>query len=63
MQPHQVTFYIYAENQEQVQDLQNQLNKFVRDKYNRGVLVTAHKFADTLRKYGNNILIDKFIKG
>ncbi len=63
MQPYQVIFYIYAENQDQVQDLQNQLNKFVRDKYNRGVLVTASKFADTLRRYGNNVLIEKFIKG
>lgn len=63
MQPYQVIFYIYAENQDQVQDLQNQLNKFVRDKYNRGVLVTAPKFADALRRYGNNVLIEKFIKG
>ena len=63
MQPFQATFYIYAESQEQVHDLQKQLNKFVRDKYDKGILVTAEKFTDTLRKYGNNILVDKFIRG
>lgn len=62
MKPHKVTFYVYANTEEQVQELQQALNGFVRDKYNVGVIVTATKLADALRKFGNNLLVNNFLK-
>ena len=41
--PHKVTFYAYAENEEQVKQLQDALNDFVRQQYNRGAIVTTSK--------------------
>lgn len=62
MKPHEVTFYVYAEDEAQVKDLQRTLNDFVRDKYNKGVLVTASKMKDALLRFGNNFVVTTFLK-
>lgn len=62
MKPYQVTFYIYAESPEQIEALQSELNNFVREKYHGGVLVTALRVAEALRRFKNNILIDSFLR-
>lgn len=62
MRPYQVTFYVYAESEEQVQDLQKALNGFVRKKYNIGVIVTAQRLIDALHKFGDNFIVNNFLK-
>lgn len=62
MKPHQVTFYLYAENEEQVKNLQQALNNFVMEKYNKGVLVTAPKLQDALARFGSNFMVNNFLK-
>lgn len=62
MKPQQVSFYVYAEDEAQVKSLQQALNNFVRDKYNKGVLVTATKLQDALQRYGNNFVVNNFLK-
>jgi hypothetical protein len=62
MKPYQVTFYVYAESPEQIEALQTELNNFVREKYHVGVLVTASRVAEALRRFKNNILIDSFLR-
>lgn len=62
MKPYQVTFYVYAENEEQVKALQTELNQFVRSKYNSGIIVTAEKLISALRRFGQNFMVNNFLK-
>ena len=62
MTPNKVTFYVYAENEAQVQELQAALNNFVREQYNKGVIVSAPKLTKALHSFGNNFLITNFLR-
>lgn len=62
MKPYQVTFYVYAESPEQVEALQNELNGFVRERYNGGVLVTASRLMEALARFKKNVLVDSFLR-
>ena len=62
MKPHKVSFYVYAENEQQIQDLQCVLNGFVRAQYNKGVVVTATKLEQALQSFGNNFFVTNFLK-
>lgn len=62
MAPQKVTFYVYAENEQEVKELQKSLNDFVRSYYNIGILITARKLLGALTKFGNNFLVTNFFK-
>lgn len=62
MKPEKVTFYVYAETSEEAQRLQGVMNAFVREQYNRGVLVTATKLTEALERFGSNIFISNYLK-
>lgn len=62
MKPYQATFYVYAENEDEVKALQRELNSFVRDRYNNGVIVTCSKLTEAIRRFGNNFLVNNFLK-
>lgn len=62
MKPYQVTFYVYAENEEQAKALQAELNQFVRSKYNSGIIVTADKMINALHRFGHNFMVNNFLK-
>ena len=62
MKPHKVSFYVYAENEQQIQDLQCVLNGFVRAQYNKGIVVSAQKLAQALQTFGNNFFVTNFLK-
>lgn len=62
MKPYQVAFYVYAESPEQVEALQKELNNFVREKYNSGVLVTASRLIEALTRFKRNVLVDSFLR-
>ena len=62
MKPEKITFYAYAEDENQVKHLQNVLNDFVREQYNKGILVTADKLAGALQAFGNNYFVINYLK-
>lgn len=62
MAPMKVSFYVYADNEEQVAQLQKALNDFVREKYQQGVLVTAPKLLTALKSFGSNYFVTNFLK-
>ena len=62
MTPHKITFYAYAQNEEEAKQLQDALNTFVRVQYSRGILVTADKLINALTNFGNNVLITNFFR-
>ena len=62
MKPYKVAFYVYAESPEQAEALQSELNNFVREKYNSGVLVTASRLIEALTRFKKNVLVDSFLR-
>lgn len=62
MKPYKATFYVYAEDEKEVLELQDLLNNFVREKYNAGVLVTATKLSLALSKFCDNFFVTNYLK-
>lgn len=62
MTPHQVTLWVYADSEQETQNLQNELNDFVINKYNQGVFVKAKTIQALLQRYGNNAIVNAFLK-
>ena len=62
MKPYEVKFYIYAEDESEIKDLQDLLNSFVRDKYNQGILVTAKKISSAINNFCNNFFVTNFLR-
>jgi len=61
MEAKQVTLWVYADNEQEVNDLQKELNKFVMDKYNQGIILRAGSMTKLLRQHGNNPLVNAFL--
>lgn len=62
MQPVKAAFYVYAENPQQLQDLEDVLLQFVAKQYDKGVLVTAPRLAALIRKAIDNPIATEFLK-
>ena len=61
MEAKQVTLWVYADNEQEVSDLQKELNKFVMDKYNQGIILRAAAMTKLIRQYGNSPLVNAFL--
>lgn len=62
MKPYKVEIYLYADSEQEAQEAGKAAYDFVKNNYEAGVLVTARKFTDIIRKWGNNPLVRNFIK-
>jgi hypothetical protein len=62
MQPYKVEIYLYAESEAEAQEAKKAAYDFVANNYNKGVLVTARKFTEIIRKWGDNPIVRNFIK-
>jgi hypothetical protein len=62
MKPYKVEIYLYAESEAEAKEAAKAAYDFVKSNYEAGVLVTARKFTDIIRKWGNNPLVRNFIK-
>lgn len=62
MKPYKVEIYLYAESEAEAKEASKAAYDFVKSNYEAGVLVTARKFTDIIRKWGNNPLVRNFIK-
>lgn len=61
MKPEKINFYVYAQTEEEVKQLQECLNDFVRQQYNKGVLVTAKKLIDVIKMFGSNVIVSNYL--
>lgn len=61
MEAKQVTLWVYADNEQEVSDLQKELNKFVMDKYKQGIILRAVAMTKLLRQHGNSPLVNAFL--
>lgn len=62
MKPEKIDFYVYAETPAEAAVLRAALYDFVTEQYDRGVLVTAERLADLLRRYGRSPIISQFLR-
>ena len=62
MQPYKIEIYVYAESQDQAQQVERAARAFVRKKYEKGILITAEKLLSALSRFENNILVNQFFK-
>ena len=51
MRPYKVTFHLYAEDQIQVDELQNALYDLVCDSYQENIYITADKLKTIIKGY------------
>mgnify|MGYP000739007243 CR=1 FL=1 len=56
MKPYKVTIYVYAEDEQQIKELEKAAYEFVNSKYENGILVTASKLSQALSSFKNNSL-------
>lgn len=62
MQPFKIEIYVYADNAEEALRVQQSAIKFVKDKYNSGVLITANKLNAALDKFKNSYIVNQYFK-
>lgn len=62
MKPYEVRFHLYADSQDQVNELQSALYDFVSDLYEDGTLVRADKVAALVTKAKTNPFITSYLK-
>ena len=62
LQPHNITFPIYAESEQEAHELEAALKDFVKKKYSQQVYPRAAAITNLIRRYGNNAIINNFIR-
>lgn len=62
MRPYKIEIYIYAETDDEALSAQKALRDFVRGKYDNGILVTAGKIVNALKKFKDNFMLNQFLK-
>ncbi len=62
MQPYQAKFFIYAESEAEVAELEKALYDFVNAKREQGVAVRAAKLTEALTKYKDNYFVTNFLR-
>lgn len=62
LKPYKIDLFVYAENAQEAQSLQDELKAFVNEKRQQGVAVTASALLSALRKFKNNQLLFNFLK-
>ncbi len=62
MRPYQVNICVYADSEEEVLALQEELNTFVMNKYKQGIYPRARALSRLLKQYGNSVFVNAFLK-
>jgi hypothetical protein len=62
LQPHTIALHVYAESEDEAKALETDLLEFVKQKYNQGVYPRATSLSRLIKQYGNNALVNAFIK-
>lgn len=62
MKPYKIEIYVYAESEAEAQTVEKAVKDFVKEKYQKGILVTADKLVAALTRFGNSIIVNQFLK-
>jgi hypothetical protein len=62
MQPHKVSFYVYADSAEAAAKLEQTLQDFVLRKRSQSIAVRAETLTQALEKFADNYFVNQFLK-
>ncbi len=62
MQPYKIEIYVYAENADEAAKVQRSAINFVKEKYNRGILISADKLSNAIEKFKDNYIVNQYFK-
>ena len=62
MKGFKVSFNVFAESQEEANKLSNALGQFVDNNAKQGVAITAKKVLEAINRWGNNFLVNSYLK-
>lgn len=60
--PFNITLHVYAENQQEAQELENALKDLVIHKYGEGVYIRAASLTRLVQQYGKSPIVNNFIR-
>ena len=60
--PYTAQSYVYARNEQEVQELTRAMNDFVRERYHSGTLVRADSLMKALVTFKNNPFVINFLR-
>ena len=60
--PYTAQFYVYARNEQEVQELTRAMNDFVRERYHSGTLVRADSLVKAIETFRNNPFVINFLR-
>ena len=60
--PYTAKFYVYARNEQEVQELTRAINDFVRERYHSGTLVRADSLMKALVTFKNNPFVINYLR-
>ena len=62
LQPYNITLPIYAESEQEAHELEAALKDFMIEKYSQHVYPRAAALTNLLKRYGNNVIVNNFIR-
>lgn len=62
LKPYNITLHVYAENDQEAQELENALKDFVIEKYGQNVYVRAASLTRLIQQYGKAPIVNNFIR-
>lgn len=60
--PYTAQFYVYARNEQEVQELTRAMNNFVRERYHSGTLVRADSLVKAIETFRNNPFVINYLR-
>ena len=57
-----MTLHVYAQNEQEAQELENALKDFVIEKYSHGVYPRAASLTRLIQQYGKSQIVNNFIR-
>jgi hypothetical protein len=62
MKPYKIQIYVYAENDQQAEQVAQSAKAFVKKKYEQGILITADKLSAALNRFADNFIVNQYFK-
>ena len=62
MNPYKVTLWVYADSEAEVNALQETLNSFAVEKYNKHIYLRATTLQKLINQYGDSAIVNNFLR-
>ena len=62
MKPYKIEIYVYADSEDEAAKVKEAAIRFVKEKYNAGILITANKLLNALEKFKTSFMINQYFK-